>query len=88
MSVSGRSCCSRCSPVRSWSSPVSPTAVAGLDSVIRVDDTGDIPRGLPVPSLPHLSDFSATLLVGAAAIAAYDDATTWLVTHAEPHDPT
>lgn len=50
-----------------------PTAVvmlAGLDSVARVNDSGDVPRGLPVPGLPDLDVFSPSMLATAAAIAA------------------
>lgn len=44
--------------------------VAGLDSVVRVDDSGPIPRGFPVPALPDLDQFSLSLVVSAAAVAA------------------
>jgi SulP family sulfate permease len=42
----------------------------GADAVPRVRDVGEIPSGLPLPALPHLADFSLSLLVGAAAVAA------------------
>src|SRR4051794_9392637 len=47
-------------------------AVAALhaDSVPRVRDVGEIPTGLPAPALPHLSDFSFSLLAGSFAVAA------------------
>jgi sulfate permease, SulP family len=47
-------------------------AVAGLqaESVPRVRDNGGIPSGLPMPTLPHLADFSLSLLAGAVAVAA------------------
>jgi SulP family sulfate permease len=44
--------------------------VAGLDSVARVEDVGDIPRGLPLPALPELRLLSLDLILGAVAIAA------------------
>jgi SulP family sulfate permease len=40
------------------------------DSVPRVSDVGEIPSGLPLPALPHLADFSISLLSGAFAVAA------------------
>ncbi len=42
----------------------------GLDSVAKVEDAGDIPRGLPLPALPDLGQFSFELLASAAAVAA------------------
>jgi len=50
-----------------------PTAVVvamGAEAVQRVRDVGDIPRGLPMPTLPHLADLSVDLVAGAAAVAA------------------
>jgi SulP family sulfate permease len=44
--------------------------VAGLDSVARVSDTGDIPAGLPLPALPDFGQFSVSLVSAAAAVAA------------------
>ena len=44
--------------------------VAGLDSVARVEDVGDIPRGLPLPQFPDLGLLSIEIVVGALAIAA------------------
>jgi SulP family sulfate permease len=52
---------------------VIPTAVvvlAGLDSVARVGDQGDIPRGIPLPHLPDFRFLSFSLVTGAFAIAA------------------
>jgi SulP family sulfate permease len=52
---------------------VIPTVVvilAGADSVARVGDAGDIPRGIPVPHLPDLGLFSVSLVTGALAVAA------------------
>ena len=42
---------------------------AGADSVLLVNDQGDIPQGLPMPVLPHLSDLSVSLVLGAFAVA-------------------
>ena len=44
--------------------------VAGLDSVARVEDVGDIPRGLPLPRFPELGLLSFEIIVGALAVAA------------------
>ena len=44
--------------------------VAGLDSVARVEDVGDIPRGLPLPQFPDLGLLSFEIVVGALAVAA------------------
>jgi sulfate permease, SulP family len=52
---------------------VIPTVVvilAGLDSVARVGDAGDIPRGIPIPQLPDFGNFSFGLVTGALAVAA------------------
>jgi sulfate permease, SulP family len=43
--------------------------VAGATSVQLVSDQGDIPQGLPMPAVPHLSDLSAPLVLGAVAVA-------------------
>ncbi len=40
------------------------------DAVPRVRDVGEIPSGLPLPALPHLADFSVSVLAGAFAVAA------------------
>jgi sulfate permease, SulP family len=42
----------------------------GSDTIRRVRDVGDIPRGLPTPVLPHLGDLSFTLVVGALSVTA------------------
>ena len=50
-----------------------PTAVvvlAGLDSVGRVGDQGEIPGGIPIPHLPDVRFMSFSLVTGAFAIAA------------------
>jgi SulP family sulfate permease len=50
-----------------------PTAVvvlAGLDSVGRVGDQGEIPGGIPIPHLPDVRFMSFSLVAGAFAIAA------------------
>jgi SulP family sulfate permease len=52
---------------------VIPTVVivlAGADSVARVGDQGDIPRGIPLPHLPDFRLLSFSLVTGALAIAA------------------
>jgi SulP family sulfate permease len=52
---------------------VIPTVVivlAGADSVARVGDQGDIPRGIPLPHLPDFGLMSFSLVTGALAIAA------------------
>jgi SulP family sulfate permease len=43
-------------------------ALAGLNDVPLVSDSGSIPTGLPMPALPDFSAFSLELLLGAAAI--------------------
>lgn len=42
----------------------------GADQVQRVRDVGEIPRGLPLPAWPQLSELSIDLLLGACAVAA------------------
>ena len=52
---------------------VIPTVVvvlAGADSVARVGDQGNIPRGIPLPHLPDFGLMSFSLVTGALAIAA------------------
>jgi SulP family sulfate permease len=52
---------------------VIPTVVvvlAGADSVARVGDQGDIPRGIPLPHLPDVRLLSFSLVTGALATAA------------------
>jgi sulfate permease, SulP family len=51
---------------------VIPTVVVvltGADSVTRVGDVGEIPRGIPVPHLPSFGLFSFSLVTGALAVA-------------------
>jgi SulP family sulfate permease len=43
--------------------------LVGNDSVQRVSDVGEIPQGLPMPVLPHLSDLSLDLVAGALSVA-------------------
>ncbi|GIM88683.1 SulP family inorganic anion transporter [Paractinoplanes toevensis] len=50
--------------------PTIAAALLGADSIPRVSDVGEIPSGLPAPVLPHLADFSLSLLAGAFAVAA------------------
>ncbi|MFI5896146.1 SulP family inorganic anion transporter [Actinoplanes sp. NPDC051513] len=45
-------------------------AIAQAGSVPVAGDAGGIPSGLPAPALPHLADFSLSLLAGAFAVAA------------------
>lgn len=45
-------------------------AVLVSDPVPLVSDLGEIPRGLPVPSIPRLSDLSLEVIVGALSVAA------------------
>jgi sulfate permease, SulP family len=44
--------------------------LAGADSVARVGDSGEIPRGIPLPHLPDFGLFSFSLVTGALAVAA------------------
>ncbi len=44
--------------------------VAGLDSVARVEDVGEIPTGLPLPAFPEFGLLSFDLVFGALAVAA------------------
>jgi SulP family sulfate permease len=50
--------------------PTAGVALAGADSVTRVKDTGQIPRGLPAPQLPDLGQLSFPLITGALAVVA------------------
>jgi SulP family sulfate permease len=43
--------------------------IGGFDSVARVNDAGAIPLGIPIPALPHLSDLSVNVIVGAFSVA-------------------
>ena len=49
--------------------PTIAVIVSGAD-VARVEDQGDIPRGIPLPAWPELSSFSWSLLAGALAVTA------------------
>ena len=44
--------------------------VLGIDSVARVEDIGDIPKGIPLPALPDISLINGDLILVAFAIAA------------------
>jgi len=50
--------------------PTLVVTAANADSVARVGDVGDIPRGIPVPQLPDVRLLSFSLVTGALAIAA------------------
>ena len=50
--------------------PTVVVVLANADSVARVGDVGDIPRGIPVPQLPDFRLLSFSLVTGALAIAA------------------
>ncbi len=50
--------------------PTVVVVLSGADSVARVGDQGDIPRGIPVPHLPDVRLLSFSLITGALAIAA------------------
>ena len=52
---------------------VLPTAIVALftvEGVASVADVGSIPRGIPLPALPRLSDLSVNVVLGAIAVAA------------------
>ena len=50
--------------------PTVVVVLAGADSVARVGDAGEIPRGIPLPHLPDLGFLSFSLVTGALAVAA------------------
>ncbi len=50
--------------------PTLVVVLASADSVARVGDAGDIPRGIPLPQLPDFRLLSFGLITGALAIAA------------------
>ncbi|GAA1552714.1 SulP family inorganic anion transporter [Kribbella sancticallisti] len=50
--------------------PTAGVIIAAADRVARVKDAGDIPRGIPLPQLPDLSQLSASVVTGALAVAA------------------
>lgn len=62
-------------PIRAFASlvaiavPTLAVALLGWDDVQLVADVGDIPRGLPTPFIPALSDFSIDVLTGALSLA-------------------
>ncbi len=63
----------RVAPLGALIALVIPTVVvvlASLDSVARVGDQGDIPRGIPIPHLPEVRLLSFGLVAGALAVAA------------------
>jgi SulP family sulfate permease len=49
--------------------PSAIVALAGLASVRIVSDVGAIPSGVPLPTLPALSDLSSSLITGALSVA-------------------
>jgi sulfate permease, SulP family len=49
--------------------PSAIVALAGLESVRMVGDVGAIPGGVPLPSLPSLSDLSPAVVTGALSVA-------------------
>jgi SulP family sulfate permease len=63
-------------PLNSFSAVIAlivPTAAVylfSIDGVANVSDIGEIPGGIPLPALPHLSDLSISLLLGAFSVAA------------------
>jgi sulfate permease, SulP family len=50
--------------------PSAAVAIVGSHAVKLVGDVGDIPAGLPLPSIPHLSDLSFEVIVGALSVTA------------------
>jgi SulP family sulfate permease len=44
--------------------------VWGSDAIQRVSDVGEIPKGLPLPMVPHFGDITFSVLSGAFAVAA------------------
>jgi sulfate permease, SulP family len=50
--------------------PTIVVVLAGADSVARVGDVGEIPRGIPLPHVPDFRLFSFSLVTGALAVAA------------------
>lgn len=43
--------------------------ILGTEGVLRVDDVGAIPTGIPLPQLPQLSSFTFAVVTGALAVA-------------------
>jgi sulfate permease, SulP family len=62
----------RISPFASVAALAIPTLLTlGVSSILRVDDVGDIPQGVPVPHLPDFDLlFSVSVMTGALSIAA------------------
>jgi sulfate permease, SulP family len=58
------------SPVVALVIPTLAVALAGAESVARVSDSGDIPKGLPLPHVPDLTALSFGVVTGALAVAA------------------
>jgi SulP family sulfate permease len=50
--------------------PTVAVVALGAVTVQRVSDVGEIPRGLPLPALPQLSELSSDVILGACAVAA------------------
>jgi len=50
--------------------PTAGVIIAGATTVTQVEDTGQIPSGIPPPQLPDLSQLSLPLLTGALAVVA------------------
>ncbi|MEI8239324.1 MAG: SulP family inorganic anion transporter, partial [Actinomycetota bacterium] len=50
--------------------PTIVVAIADAHTVRLVSDVGEIPRGIPLPHLPHLRDLTPSLMLGALAVAA------------------
>jgi SulP family sulfate permease len=50
--------------------PTAGVAIAGAGTVLRVNDTGQIPAGLPAPQLPDFGQLSFPLVTGALAVVA------------------
>jgi sulfate permease, SulP family len=62
----------RISPFASVAALAIPTLLTlGVSSILRVDDVGDIPQGVPIPHLPDFGLlFSVSVITGALSIAA------------------
>ena len=60
----------RVAPLIAIAIPAVVVLVLGLDSVRTVQDVGDIPSGLPLPTIPALDLLSVELVTGAVAVAA------------------
>jgi SulP family sulfate permease len=60
----------RVAPLIAIAIPAVVVIVLGLDGVQTVSDVGDIPSGLPLPSIPSLDLLTVELVTGAVAVAA------------------